>query len=801
MAKPQTGNRRKIASSDEDMVGLQRNTQSPNISPSKSSKASTPKKLKGKSVKNSVADKSNGKTLYSFFNAATEKQRAKATTPEVVQIGATQDKTEDIFDDVSDAGSNSSDKGGTQSSKKRTWDAVSEAQLGRSNTAASGISKFLKRSDGNRTVPLARIATIESDTRPWTEKYAPRTVEELVVHKKKVSDVRQWLQRSLDGDKYKRLLVLKGAAGSGKTKTVSILASTLGFDLVEWQNPTVPDHSSGDYSSIATQFQDFLGRARQYGRLDMTASRDSFSSSSDSLPREASRSGNAQLLLVEEFPNNIGGSSTASQTFRSSLLQNLSATAFEGAPPAPLILIISESILSDSSSSKDNFTAHRILGPEILSHPCTSVIEFNAVAPTFIAKALNLVLQKRSRDVGRYYAPHPDVLKKIAEFGDVRNAVSTLEFLCLQTEDDAKMSKLAPKKRQSNAPAGSDVDSQLALVALRATSLGLFHAVGKVVYNKRIPIAPQNGPLDELALSQLPEHLSQYSRLSISEVNCDALMDETGTDTSTFVSALHENYLLSCQSRNGSVASALDIINGCLDALCDADVLSGTNGSRTTRQGGAGEELRQSELAFQLAVKGILFSLPSPVKREPPPGRGKLDAHRMFYPASLKLWRKRGEIHDIISILTSRAMGGRLIAGIRHDSPLSRGSADGSVHEESHFDATTSLPLGSGQSAVQEMLLERLPYIVISLSANHLVSTPATVRQIRQVTRFTGVRLLQDDDEYDEAPSAFDNVSKLEDADKRGLGFFATSKHRNVKASDDLNVQKLMLSDDDIEDD
>ena len=40
------------------------------------------------------------------------------------------------------------------------------------------------------------------DMRPWAEKYGPSTFEELMVHKKKVLDVRQWLEGALRGHDY-----------------------------------------------------------------------------------------------------------------------------------------------------------------------------------------------------------------------------------------------------------------------------------------------------------------------------------------------------------------------------------------------------------------------------------------------------------------------------------------------------------------------------------------------------------------------------------------------------------------------
>jgi cell cycle checkpoint protein len=37
------------------------------------------------------------------------------------------------------------------------------------------------------------------DSRPWVDKYAPRTIDELAVHPKKVEDVRRWILETFAG--------------------------------------------------------------------------------------------------------------------------------------------------------------------------------------------------------------------------------------------------------------------------------------------------------------------------------------------------------------------------------------------------------------------------------------------------------------------------------------------------------------------------------------------------------------------------------------------------------------------------
>ncbi|RAL62823.1 hypothetical protein DID88_004665 [Monilinia fructigena] len=81
--------------------------------------------------------------------------------------------------------------------------------------------------------------------------------------------------------------------------------------------------------------------------------------------------------------------------------------------------------------------------------------------------------------------------------------------------------------------------------------------------------------------------------------------------------------------------------------------------------GTGGDILRQDEISFQIAVRGILFSLPHPVCRKAPAAAGfrtgkAADAHRMFYPTSLKLWRMKEEIESTLDLWVTRSMKGEI---------------------------------------------------------------------------------------------------------------------------------------------
>jgi cell cycle checkpoint protein len=666
-------------------------------------------------------------------------------------------------------------------------------------SAIKGSQKFFRAARGVRaTTPLSQTqaapkAVEEIDRRPWNEKYGPTTLDELAVHKRKVGDVRTWLSGVMDGTVRKRLLLLKGPAGSGKTTTISLLSKELGVRIHEWKNPDGSVPSSEGYLSATAQFEDFVGRAGTFGSLAFAEP-----SQLQQKPTPAtSSSKEKQLILVEEFPNTFTRTASVVQSFRSSVLNYLaastpSATSFFSSktsteqPVTPIVMIVSETLLTTNTAAADSFTAHRLLGPEILSHPGVTTIEFNPVAPTFMTKALDLMVLKEARKSGRRKTLGPLVIQRLTELGDIRSAASSLEFMCLRgDETDGWGGKInfTKKKGPKDTPLTKMERESLEMVTQRESTLGIFHAVGRVVYNKRTPEDPQN------PVPQPPHWFPDRRRPKASEVNIDALIDEIGTDTLTFIAALHENYVLSCDA--GDAEDTLDCVNGAIDALSDADLLSpdrfGT--SRLGRlQGTGADNLRQDEMCFQTSVRGLLYNLPHPVKRiAPPPGvmgtkakgagvgstgsgaPSKGSAFAMYFPASLRIWRQQDEISSMLDMWVTRAQRGELfsnILGSARQAPLVAGgvetwkksiasSTPSQAHPSKVEDGDPAPVLvGSGGSARTEMLLERLPYLPTILRRSSMPSPniASTIREIRKITYFTGAgpTLSAEDDEHED---------------------------------------------------
>ncbi|XP_051114689.1 cell cycle checkpoint protein RAD17 isoform X2 [Andrographis paniculata] len=110
----------------------------------------------------------------------------------------------------------------------------------------------------------------------WVEKYKPSCLEELAVHKKKVEEVKRWLEEKLQNSEVSsrsNVILLSGQAGVGKSATIYAIACHLGAEVLEWNAPTPTiwqehlHHSNSgiQYISKLDEFESFVERIRKYG--------------------------------------------------------------------------------------------------------------------------------------------------------------------------------------------------------------------------------------------------------------------------------------------------------------------------------------------------------------------------------------------------------------------------------------------------------------------------------------------------------------------------------------------------------
>ena len=586
------------------------------------------------------------------------------------------------------------------------------------------------------------------------------------------------------------------------------------------------DFSSGGYVSTSSKFEEFLSRGGSFRSL-ILGDRDNGNTVDERSTEALSIGPKKRVLLLEEIPNIHSSASPALQSFRSAISIHLATgqpqkghlglAAVSSAQTVPLIVVISETQLAGSATLHDNFNIHRLLGADILSHPHTDVVEFNPIAPTFLAKALDLVIKKEARHSGRRRVPGRLVLSRLSDVGDVRSAIGALEFLCVKREDDegwsGRVAATGKKGAKSTSKLTSSEIESLEMVTQRESSLGLFHAVGRVVYNKREE-AVEPGQLADIP-PQPPDYLPQHVRSKALEISVDGLIDETGSDVQTFVAALHENYVLSCEGNDFT-----DTLGACIDYLSDSDVLVSGGGGRFQPKGKGGsllwrqatEALRQDEISFHVAVRGLLFSLPQPVKRSAHPtgmvGRkgGRGDAHKMFYPASMRLFGQIQTTEELINRWSERAQAGATHPR-RHDrqSPevASWGRNVWSKEQSSipdnglECEMSRRMLLPSNDSMIQEVL----PYQTLIERAR---PTSALLRELNDITKLSmdTPAAVQDTFDKERGTATFHaNPGGENEPGRAGLAFGQAIGETPLSRVLEQDVEHLYLSDDDIEDD
>jgi len=93
---------------------------------------------------------------------------------------------------------------------------------------------------------------------PWTLKYRPKTLSEVIGNEDAKKKILQWIKQWDKKPPKKKALLLYGPPGTGKTVTVEALANDLDMELVQ--------SNASDYRT-ADAVQRFAGRSSRYGTL------------------------------------------------------------------------------------------------------------------------------------------------------------------------------------------------------------------------------------------------------------------------------------------------------------------------------------------------------------------------------------------------------------------------------------------------------------------------------------------------------------------------------------------------------
>ncbi len=281
----------------------------------------------------------------------------------------------------------------------------------------------------------------------------------------------------------------------------------------------------------------------------------------------------------------------------------------------------------------------------------SQAISFNPVPPTSIAKHLNQIAAQRSLNIDSA------AISSIAQTadGDLRNAVLTLQVMCMGKAYAGAASSKAPGKSRAKKGAGSKRDragsaaaAQQTAAALAAAQrdmgLNLFHFLGKVLYNKReeeedtaagspagsksrktskaaaaSAAAGRAAALQAAALKPLKQ---QYMRPPL-RYDPEGIMQQSGMDALPVASFLHENYTEFIEQ------DAMDDVAQAAAYISDAAFLaSHRNTAAASSSAWDAEEGVASTLtdaaAGSTAVRGLLYANAHPAPRKWMPLRSPL---------------------------------------------------------------------------------------------------------------------------------------------------------------------------------
>jgi DNA polymerase III delta prime subunit len=254
----------------------------------------------------------------------------------------------------------------------------------------------------------------------FIDAHAPKASKDLAMHKKKVDEVRDWLQKAdtclqLGLPPTPRLLVLSGPPGTGKSTVLRVLADEMGFETCEWAEPR-----SVSWDDAAEPREE--GERRADPRIARFSSflRDSLRTLALAVAPaaggDASGGSRRRLVVLDELAP-LAGPSSADSSARDAQL----ALIRRALPSARFPLAL---ILSSDASNTVHHVVESLRGADPTAHALVSEIKVNAVADTILTRALKDVCAKERLGLT------PDDLASLVATanGDLRNALQTLQF-------------------------------------------------------------------------------------------------------------------------------------------------------------------------------------------------------------------------------------------------------------------------------------------------------------------------------------------------------------------------------------
>ncbi|CAM8985511.1 unnamed protein product [Rhodiola kirilowii] len=413
----------------------------------------------------------------------------------------------------------------------------------------------------------------------WVEKYKPRCLDELAVHKKKVEEVKMWFQERLRPCKdvcLNKVLVITGQAGIGKSSTINMVASHFGAKVCEWTTPTPTlwqehMHMSGSgmrYTSKLDEFENFVERMRKYGPLSFTNG----------------QSNSLVIFVIDDLP-------VVNGKLASGRLQNCLRFLVQSAS-IPTAIVLTDYRRGDSPDTSSRWVEEL---QSSLESAGACKVSFNPITTNSIKRVLSrIACQEHSHATNEQI----ELIAKLSG-GDIRHAISSFQYFSLKHDSVRYPVSILdhPSACEKEKLDGGNCRSLMPMG--RDETLSLFHALGKFLHSKRETEAALILDQDAFVLS------AKFTRRPLKMDAPEKILCQAHGQARPITDFLHENVLdfLNDEAIDGSWTVA--------SYLSDADTLLASLHGASFRNHEA-ENLCHS-VAASVASRGVLFGNSCPV--------------------------------------------------------------------------------------------------------------------------------------------------------------------------------------------
>ena len=452
------------------------------------------------------------------------------------------------------------------------------------NSPKSFKDIFKKPSNGNKSNnTIDKHVKKKLQTQQWIDKYAPKKVEDMYIHKRKLNEIENWFKNALMQlnnigknniqFKYTRaILFLMGNSGIGKTSIIRCLCNRYNCKLYSWPNS---NHDSSDITVHHNKFINFDDTyqnnfKKEYYRDSMSLGYQSeltklkqFLSSNSKFNSVLNKSNQTRkVTLIESIPSLYN--MDAKKEFEQ-LIDNVCNTTRN--------MVIFE-ITTSFEGTKENDLSK--FGANIQFHSRVQRINMNAVNKTLTKKCIQNILQCERL----YQYVDTKFIDNIIEScnGDLRNSIQTCQIKLVQkldVNDSPNDNRMKPRTKRGKGKSKRGTISKLSKINVsktlniggRDTNLSIFHSIGKILYAKSL--------VSLIYVYVTWVCIDNIVGVFIEEMGIEEIIERSSVDCVVFNDLMYENFgdfFVYNENINGNHDKLFELYCNTLDSMSDADI-------------------------------------------------------------------------------------------------------------------------------------------------------------------------------------------------------------------------------------